>query len=90
VTRIRNALLAAAGYVLAVAAPAFAQGTYPPDTTEGTTVSPAGGTAITSDSGGELAFTGAEISVWMLVAGALILAGIVALFLGRRRAAIAE
>lgn len=82
VTRIRHALLAAAGLVLTMGAPALAQGTYPPD--------PTGGSSITTETGGDLAFTGAEISVWMLVAGALILAGVVALFLGRRRAAIAE
>lgn len=82
-TRIKNVLLTAVGLVLAVAAPAFAQGTYPPG-------SPTGGTSITTETGGEIAFTGAEISVWMLVAGAMILAGVVALVLGRRRAALAE
>ncbi len=77
--RIWAGLLVAAGLLLGTAAPALAQGTYPPE--------PPAGTEITRDG---LAFTGTEISVWMLVALALIVGGVVALVLGRRRSVPTE
>lgn len=78
--RIGAALLAAAGLVLAVAGPALAQASYPP-------APPSGETVVRDPGTGELAFTGAEISLWMIIAVALIVVGAVAVLLGRRRAA---
>lgn len=83
--RIGATLLGTAGLVLAAAGPALAQASYPP--------APPAGEIIVQDPGtgglgtSELAFTGAEISLWMIIAAALIVVGALAVLLGRRRAA---
>lgn len=78
--RISAVLAAAVSAALAFAAPALAQ-VYPPYPPQ-----PGGdGSTTGTGGGGDLAFTGADISVWMLVAAGLLAAGIVALVLGRRR-----
>lgn len=81
--RISVALGMALAAVFAFAAPALGQA-YPPYPPQ-----PGGDGSATTGirGGGDLAFTGADIAVWMLIAAALIVAGIVAVLLGRRRSA---
>lgn len=61
---------------------AFAQSTYPPEPTDPSSVLGGGGS-----SGSATAFTGSDVATWAVVAGALLLAGLAALFVARRRAA---
>ena len=71
-------------FCLAVAAPALAQ--YPPEV-EGTSGgNPPGGTAGGGGAAGT-AFTGVDISLWMVLLAVLAVAGVTALILSRRRAA---
>jgi len=66
--------------VVALASPVLAQ--YPPYPPQ-----PAGGGdpgAGGASGGGDLAFTGADITLWMILAAVLIVAGVVAVLVGRR------
>ena len=67
---------AASGLLLGLltAGPALAQ--YPP------TEAPTG---VAPDEGAEVAFTGADITLWMVLLAGLVVAGIVALVAARRR-----
>lgn len=69
---------AASGLLLGLltAGPALAQ--YPP------TQAPTG-VAPGADEGAEVAFTGADITLWMVLLAGLVVAGIVALVAARRR-----
>ncbi len=73
-------------FCLAVAAPALAQ--YPPEV-EGT----GGGNAPGAAGGGGAAgtaFTGVDISLWMVLLAVFAVAGVTALILSRRRAAASK
>lgn len=61
---------------------ALAQTTYPPEPTDPSSVLGGGGS-----SGSSSAFTGSDVAMWTVVAGALLLVGLTALFVARRRAA---
>jgi len=67
--------------VVAFASPVLAQ--YPPYPPQ-----PAGGgdpgAGSGASGGGDLAFTGADITLWMILAAVLIVAGVVAVLVGRR------
>jgi hypothetical protein len=70
-------------FCLAVAAPALAQ--YPPEV-EGTSGGNTGGTGGGGGAAGT-AFTGVDVSLWMVLLAAFAVAGVTALILSRRRAA---
>jgi hypothetical protein len=75
--------------LLGIAAPAFAQ-SYPPSVAPGTSVAggggEAGGTGVTADAGGT-AFTGGDLLVPVAVVAALVIAGLIALYVARSRRA---
>jgi LPXTG-motif cell wall-anchored protein len=81
-------LATAVAYCLVVVAPALAQ--YPPQV-EGTgggnggTGGGAGGTDVSGSAGGT-AFTGVDVSLWMVLLAVLAVAGIAALVVSRRKA----
>jgi LPXTG-motif cell wall-anchored protein len=81
-------LATATVFCLAVAAPALAQ--YPPEV-EGTSGGSGGGGA-TGGGGGAAgtAFTGADVSLWMVLLVAFAVAGVTALILSRRKKAAAS
>jgi hypothetical protein len=76
-------LATATVFCLAVAAPALAQ--YPPEV-EGTSGGNTGGTGGGGGAAGT-AFTGVDVSLWMVLLAAFAVAGVTALILSRRRAA---
>ena len=72
--------------VMALASPVLAQ--YPPYPPQpGGSGSGTGGSGTGSSGGGDLAFTGADITLWMILAAVLIVAGVIAVLVGRRPAA---
>ncbi len=75
-------LATATVFCLAVAAPALAQ--YPPEV-EGTSGGNTGGTGGGGGAAGT-AFTGVDVSLWMVLLAAFAVAGVTALILSRRRA----
>ena len=76
-------LATATVFCLAVAAPALAK--YPPEV-EGTSGGNTGGTGGGGGAAGT-AFTGVDVSLWMVLLAAFAVAGVTALILSRRRAA---
>jgi hypothetical protein len=79
-------LATATVFCLVVAAPALAK--YPPEV-EGTS----GGNAGGSGGGGGVAgtaFTGVDVSLWMVLLAVFAVAGVTALILSRRRAAASK
>ena len=76
--RIATVVTLAASMAIAGAGSALAANNYPP--------TPNGNGGGTGGAGGGVAFTGADITLGMVLVGALVLAGVVALFLSRRRA----
>lgn len=77
VTIVGSALTA----VVALATPVLAQyPPYPPQPAGGGT----GGDPGAGTGGGDLAFTGADITLWMILAAVLIVVGVVAVLAGRR------
>lgn len=79
-------LATATVYCLAVAAPALAQ--YPPEV-EGTSGGDSPGTAGGGGAAGT-AFTGVDVSLWMVLLAVFAVAGVTALILSRRRAAASK
>lgn len=75
--RAIRSLVAASVLLMMGASAALAQETYPPSGTDGTTVGGGGGTA----------FTGSDVSVAAMAFVALLVLGLAALFVARRRAA---
>jgi hypothetical protein len=67
---------------LALALPAVAQAQYPPNPPEEPNV-------VRQGEGADVAFTGQDVTLLLLVIGALVVAGVVALVVARRRAASA-
>jgi hypothetical protein len=76
-------LATAVGFCLTVAVPALAA--YPP-TVEGKS----GGRAQGAGGASGTAFTGANVSLWMVLLAVLVVAGATALIMSRRRATAAE
>jgi hypothetical protein len=78
-------LASATAFCLTVAAPALAK--YPPGVK-----GESGGSAPNAAGGGAAgtAFTGANVSLWMILLAALAVVGITALIMSRRRAAAAS
>lgn len=68
---------------LALAVPALAQAKYPPNPPEEPNVIRQG----EGVGGPDIAFTGQDVTLLLLVIGALVVAGVVALLVARRRAA---
>lgn len=88
--RVRAVLAFIAFLCVTAAAPAVAQTqNYPPQSPQPAgEVAPAGAVAPTGGAGpGEIAFTGANITIGMIIVAALLVAGVAALLLSRRRTA---
>jgi LPXTG-motif cell wall-anchored protein len=81
--RLGIAALAGVAFVLASAATAFAQSNIPPDV-GGDVVQPPGAAP------GSTAFTGANVTVWMVLVAVLVVLGIGFLLAARRRARTAQ
>jgi hypothetical protein len=79
-------LATATVFCLVVAAPALAK--YPPEV-EGTSGGNAPGAAGGGGAAGT-AFTGVDVSLWMVLLAVLAVAGVTALILSRRRAAASK
>jgi hypothetical protein len=79
-------LATATVFCLAVAAPALAK--YPPEV-EGTSGGSAPGAAGGGGAAGT-AFTGVDVSLWMVLLAVFAVAGVTALILSRRRAAASK
>ena len=79
-------LATATVFCLAVAAPALAK--YPPEV-EGTSGGNAPGAAGGGGAAGT-AFTGVDVSLWMVLLAVLAVAGVTALIMSRRRAAASK
>lgn len=78
---MKRMLIVVTGAVLALAATATgALAQYPPTGRPPTDPGSASG-----GTGGSLPFTGASISWWLVILAALVLTGVVLLFMGRRR-----
>ena len=77
-------LATATVFCLAVAAPALAK--YPPEV-EGTSGGNAGGSGGGGGGAAGTAFTGVDVSLWMVLLAVFAVAGVTALILSRRRAA---
>jgi opacity protein-like surface antigen len=80
-------LATATVFCLAVAAPALAQ--YPPEV-EGTSGGNAGGSGGGGGGAAGTAFTGVDVSLWMVLLAVFAVAGVTALILSRRRAAASK
>lgn len=80
--RIYGVLVTTLGTLVVGAGTALAQTTYPPTPTDPTSVLPTGGS---NDPG--TAFTGSDTALLALVAAVLLVAGLGALFVARRRSA---
>jgi hypothetical protein len=83
-------LATATVFCLVVAAPALAK--YPPEV-EGTSGGNAGGSGGGGGAAGGAAgtaFTGVDVSLWMVLLAVLAVAGVTALILSRRRAAASK
>jgi LPXTG-motif cell wall-anchored protein len=79
---MKRILIVVTGAVLALAATATgALAQYPPTARPPTDP----GSASGGGTGGALPFTGASISWWLVILAALVLTGVVLLFMGRRR-----
>ena len=74
-------------FCLAVAAPALAK--YPPEV-EGTSGGNAGGSGGGGGGAAGTAFTGVDVSLWMVLLAVFAVAGVTALILSRRRAAASK
>jgi len=79
-------LATATVFCLVVAAPALAK--YPPEV-EGTSGGNAGGSGGGGGAAGT-AFTGVDVSLWMVLLAVFAVAGVTALILSRRRAAASK
>jgi hypothetical protein len=80
-------LATATVFCLAVAAPALAQ--YPPEV-EGTSGGNAGGSGGGGGEAAGTAFTGVDVSLWMVLLAVFAVAGVTALILSRRRTAASK
>ena len=80
--RTATVVTLAIGMALVGAGTALANNNYPPTPggNSGGNIGGAGG------SGGNVAFTGANVTLGMILVAALVVVGVVALYLGRRRA----
>jgi hypothetical protein len=78
VKRTATVVTLAIGMALVGAGTALAKNNYPP--------TPGGNSGGTGGSGGNVAFTGANVTLGMILVAALVVVGVVALFIGRRRA----
>jgi hypothetical protein len=76
-------LATATVFCLVVAAPALAK--YPPEV-EGTSGGSAGGSGGGGGGAAGTAFTGVDVSLWMVLLAVFAVAGVTALILSRRRA----
>lgn len=76
--RVGLVLTAAVSMLVVMANAALAQ--YPPTSAPGGPTDPGN-----APGGGTLPFTGASISWWLVILSALVLTGVVLLFMGRRR-----
>lgn len=76
-------LATATVFCLAVAAPALAK--YPPEV-EGTSGGNVGGSGGGGGGAAGTAFTGVDVSLWMVLLAVFAVAGVTALILSRRRA----
>lgn len=83
--RLGIAVLGSLSFTLVSAASAFAQSDIPPNVA-GEVVQPAGAVQPPGVAPGTTAFTGTDITVWMVVAAAMLLLGIGLLLAARRRA----
>ena len=86
-----GSLIGAALLSVLLTVPAYAQARYPPNPPEEPNVVRQGDATGTAgvDAGvdADIAFTGQDVTLLLLVIGALVVAGVVALFVARRRAA---
>ena len=80
--RLATVVLGAICLNLMLVAPALAGSEVPPPEPGGTVVRPPGSDAT--------AFTGADISMWMVLAVALLVVGVALFLVGRRRRVVAE
>jgi hypothetical protein len=80
-------LATATVFCLAVAAPALAK--YPPEV-EGTSGGNAGGSGGGGGGAAGTAFTGVDVSLWMVLLAVFAVAGVTALILSRRRVAASK
>jgi hypothetical protein len=80
-------LATATVFCLAVAAPALAK--YPPEV-EGTSGGNAGGSGGGVGGAAGTAFTGVDVSLWMVLLAVFAVAGVTALILSRRRVAASK
>ena len=81
--RLASVVLGAICLNLILVVPALAGSELPPAQPGGTVVRPPGSTDAT-------AFTGADITMWMVLAVGLLVVGVALFLAGRRRRAIAE
>jgi LPXTG-motif cell wall-anchored protein len=85
--RFAYALLGALSLTLITAMPALAQSVIePPDVGPQVIVRAPGGPADVVQAPGGVAFTGSEVTLWMVLAAALLAVGVTFFVLGRRRA----
>ena len=80
-------LATATVFCLAVAAPALAK--YPPEV-EGTSGGNVGGSGGGGGGAAGTAFTGVDVSLWMVLLAVFAVAGVTALILSRRRVAASK
>ena len=80
-------LATATVFCLAVAAPALAK--YPPEV-EGTSGGHTGGSGGGAGGAAGTAFTGVDVSLWMVLLAVFAVAGVTALIMSRRRAAASK
>ena len=80
-------LATATVFCLAVAAPALAK--YPPEV-EGTSGGNVGGSGGGGGGAAGTAFTGVDVSLWMVLLAVFAVAGVTALIMSRRRAAASK
>ena len=83
--RFGYALIGALSVTLLTAMPALAQSVVPPGTDVGPQVIARAPENVVQAPGG-VAFTGSEVTLWMVLAAALLVAGVTFYVLGRRRA----
>ena len=85
--RFGYALVGALSLTLLTAMPALAQSVVPPDVGPQVIVrAPDGAPGDVVQAPGGVAFTGSEITLWMVLAAALLAVGVTFYVLGRRRA----
>lgn len=74
--KVASVIVAGLFLNLLLVSPAFAGSDVPPPEVGGTVITPPGGTA----------FTGASVTIWMVLAAALFIAGVAFVVTSRRRA----